>query len=46
MLNILEISQQECFLIANLTFPYCFTLKGVCLHYYHIYAKNVNQIKY
>lgn len=22
MLNILEISQQECFLIANLTFPY------------------------
>lgn len=45
MLNIFEISQQECFLITNLTFPYCFILRVLCLHYYHIYGKNENQTK-
>lgn len=43
MLNISEISQHARFLVTNLTFPYCFMLRAMCLHYYHIHGKNENK---
>lgn len=47
MLSISEISQQECVLITNLTFPSCFILRVMCLHSYHMYGKKrkPNKIK-